>query len=122
MAAGLAAGAAISIAIGGWWFFASIPTSLRTDKKPSLAQLLLSDRTTLGFVRLGLLSLALFVVVSVAALAASGRWLKSFGKDALTADDAEAAADTVKDLRVEVNDLKNERDVLQQMLDHLLNE
>jgi hypothetical protein len=56
--------------------------------RPSLWQLLLSDHVTLGFVRLAVVMLATFVVASVPALAAGGRWLKSSGAGGLIADDA----------------------------------
>lgn len=59
-----------------WPFDASRP---KLPPKPSLWQLLLSDYVTLGFVRLALVMLAVFAIASVPALAAGGRWLKSFG-------------------------------------------
>jgi hypothetical protein len=54
----------------------------------SLWQLLLSDHVTLGFVRLAFVMLAVFVIASVPALVAGGRWLKSFGAGGFIADDA----------------------------------
>jgi hypothetical protein len=67
-----------------WPFDASRP---KLPEKPSLWQLLLSDHVTLGFVRLAIVMLAVFVVASVPALVAGGRWLKSFGAGGLVADD-----------------------------------
>ncbi|HYZ75946.1 MAG TPA: hypothetical protein VE596_01105 [Gaiellaceae bacterium] len=46
------------------------------ETKPSLWQLLLTDRVTLGFVRLGLVLASVFVVASVPALIVGGRWLR----------------------------------------------
>jgi cytochrome b561 len=68
-----------------WPFDAPRP---RLPARPSLWQLLLSDYVTLGFVRLALVMLAVFVIASVPALVAGGRWLKSFGAGGLIADDA----------------------------------
>jgi hypothetical protein len=68
-----------------WPFDAALP---KLSEKPSLWQLLLFDHVTLGFVRLAFVMLAVFVVASVPALVAGGRWLKSFGAGGLIADEA----------------------------------
>jgi hypothetical protein len=83
------AAAAVALAIllaaeSAWPFDASRP---KLPAKPSLWQLLLSDHVTLGFVRLALVMLAVFVIASVPALVAGGRWLRSFGAGGLIADD-----------------------------------
>jgi hypothetical protein len=83
-----------------WPFDAARP---RLAARPSLWQLLLSDHVTLGFVRLALVMLAAFVIASVPALVAGGRWLKGFGAGGLVADDA-------ADLRDELNKTKRELD------------
>jgi hypothetical protein len=88
----VSAAAAVVFAIflaaqSAWPFDASQP---KVPPKPSLWQLLLSDRVTLGFVRLALVMLAAFVIASVPALAAGGRWLKGFGAAGFIADDAVA--------------------------------
>jgi len=84
------AAAAVVLAIllateSAWPFDASRP---ELPAKPSLWQLLLSDHVTLGFVRLAFVMLAIFVIASVPALIAGGRWLKSFGAGGFTADNA----------------------------------
>jgi hypothetical protein len=56
--------------------------------RPSLAQFVLSDRLTVGFVRLALVLVALFVVVSIPALIVAGRWIKGFGRDGFSVDEA----------------------------------
>ena len=56
--------------------------------RPSLWQLLLSDHVTLGFVRVAFIMVAVFVIASVPALVAGGRWLKGLGAGGLVADDA----------------------------------
>src|SRR5262245_21159295 len=79
------------------WVFEAAPAKI--DSNPSLAQLVLSDRATLGFVRFGIVLLALYAIASVPALVAGGRWLKGFGTSGLTADDALAeGADTIANL------------------------
>jgi len=58
----------------------------------SVWQFLLSDRVTLGFVRLSVVLLSLFVIASVPALFAAGRWLKGFGVSGVAADESQSAA------------------------------
>jgi hypothetical protein len=80
------AGAVILAAQSAWPFDGSQP---KMPPRPSLWQLLLSDHVTLGFVRLAVVMMAAFVVATVPALVAGGRWLKSFGAGGLIADDAD---------------------------------
>jgi hypothetical protein len=81
-----AIGLAIFLAANrAWPFDAARP---RLPARPSLWQLLLSDHMTLGFVRLAFVMLAVFVIASVPALVAGGRWLKGFGAGGFVADDA----------------------------------
>jgi hypothetical protein len=77
--------ATLLAARSAWPFDASRP---RLPSRPSLWQLLLSDHITLGFVRLAFVMVAAFVIASVPALVAGGRWLKGFGAGGLIADDA----------------------------------
>jgi len=75
----------------------------------SLWNFLLSDRVTLGFVRLSLVLLSLFVIASVPALFAAGRWLKGFGSGGVTADearDATAVARQVDELQEVLSEVK----------------
>lgn len=91
-----------------WWpFDEDIPVVTGDD---TFFELLLRERYTLGFVRLSLAALALFVVLSVPALIVAGRWLKGFGREGLTADDAAEAGRTIEDLDKQVSDLTAERD------------
>jgi hypothetical protein len=99
------AGAAVVLAVflamqSAWPFDSSRP---QLPVRPSLWQLLLSDHVTLGFVRLALVMLAVFVITSIPALVAGGRWLKGFGAGGLVADDA-------ADLRDELDKTKRELD------------
>ena len=88
--------AAILLAVERWWPFDTSPPALPQDK-PTFWQFLLSDHLTLGFVRLGVVMLAVFVIASIPALITGGRWLKGFGTTGLTADDAAADANKTFD-------------------------
>ena len=98
---------AILLAVIRSWPFSALPPRARTDQ-PSLWQFLLSDRPTLGFVRLALVAAALFVVASIPALVVGGRWLKVFGASGLTADDASDAAAELAEYSREVDRLRTE--------------
>ena len=115
----VSAAAAVVLAIllaaeSAWPFDASRP---KLPEKPSLWQLLLSDHVTLGFVRLAFVMLAVFVIASVPALIAGGRWLKSFGAGGFVADDAadlrgalEVAEQKLERIARDLEAAKNERD------------
>lgn len=93
-----------------WPFRSGLPTG---DKHPTLWQFLLGDRFTLGLVRLGLVALGIYVVVSVPALISASRWLKGFGKDGLAADDPVVIGDLQKEVRrltAQVDKVGKERD------------
>lgn len=100
--------AAVGLALGRVWPFDAKPIPLGED--PSVWQIILSDRVTLGFLRLSLIALGAFVAMSVVALAIAGRWLKGFGKEGLTADDASKAEKSIEDLEDQVRELTDERD------------
>ncbi len=89
-----------------WWPFTAHPRELKSYAHPSAWQLIFSDRATLGFVRLVVAGLAIYVAVSVPALAVADRWLRGFGTGGLTADDAEVVSKTIEEYREEVNTLK----------------
>jgi hypothetical protein len=91
LAAAAAVLAAVVLAAASVWPFETTPPPLQP--KPSLSQLLLSERAILGFARLALVALMLFVIASVPALLVAGRWLKAFGTSGVSADDAAQQAD-----------------------------
>jgi hypothetical protein len=103
-----AAGGGVALALtlalwpSHWPFDARLP-----GRDVSVGQLVLSDRLTLGFVRLSLVLLSLFVIASVPALFAAGRWLRGFGTAGVTADDTL------------VPHLQRELERLQEHIDHL---
>jgi hypothetical protein len=106
--------AAIVLAATRVWPFDTTPPPL--EPKPSLSQLLLSDRAILGFARLALVALMLFVIASIPALLVAGRWLKAFGTTGVSADDAAQQAD------VAVERLNEELQTLEQNLDRVKRE
>jgi H+/Cl- antiporter ClcA len=59
--AGLLALTGVALAVFGVWFFRTMPA----PSTRSLWQIILSDRATLGFVRLAILMLALYTISSV---------------------------------------------------------
>jgi hypothetical protein len=115
----VSAAAAVALAIvlaaqSAWPFDAGRP---KLPARPSLWQLLLSDHVTLGFVRLAFVMLAVFVIASVPALVAGGRWLKSFGAGGLVADDGadlrralEASERQVEQVTSDLEAARKERD------------
>lgn len=108
--------AAVVVAIADWWpFDATELTPLPAD--PTLWQLMLSDDITLGFVRLGLVLLALFVIASVPALIVGGRWIKGFGTTGLTADDAAAVEKKLETVAKPLDDVGKELDKVKQQRD-----
>ncbi len=108
--------AAFVIAWEGKWVFAETLPVTRTD--PTFAQQVLSDRTTIGFVRFGLVLLALYVIASVPALVVGGRWLKGFSTSGVTADDALSdSAVVIGDLKSKVKKLQSQRDAAKTLAD-----
>ena len=88
-----------------WPFNATIPV---LPARPSLAQIVLYDRITLGLVRFGIVFAAAYIAWSVPALVVAGRWLRGFG--GVSVDDAKKAAKTIRDQTETINQLRKERD------------
>lgn len=98
----LVLGLAAVVVIGGiaaadLWVFRS-STDPTVD---SFWKMLSSDRATGGFVRVAIVALSLYVVVSVVALVAGGRWLKAFSPGGLETDPA-ASDRAYAELRAEL--------------------
>ena len=124
-AATLAVPAAVVLAGAHVWPFSTTPPPLQP--KPSLWQLLLSDRATLGFARFALVALTLFVIASVPALLVARRWLKAFGTAGLSADEAaqvDAAAERLNEelrtLRANLEKVERERNQARAIAGRLL--
>jgi uncharacterized membrane protein len=108
--AAAALGGSAYLAYKNFWPFDSAPPIITSGSQPSLAQYFLADRVTLGFVRLAVIFLAAFVVVSVPALIIASRWIKGFSTTGLTADDAQQASEAVKELKERLAAVEMERD------------
>ena len=104
---------AILLAAGRAWPFDASPPR----EHASLWQLLLADRLTLGFVRLALVAVALFVVASVPALIMGGRWLKTFGTSGLTADEAVDTTAALTRARLELAGVREELEAVKKERD-----
>ena len=121
LAAGLAILAAVILALAGdvWPFGTSLPP-LSQHKDPSFWQFILSDETTLGFVRLALVMLALFMIASIPALIVGGRWVKGFGTTGLTADDAATADQALEEAKTKLDQATQELDAVKQERDQAI--
>jgi hypothetical protein len=117
-----AGGAAVGLAATHSWPFDGHPHTVAYYDDPSVWQFLFGDRLMVGFVRLALVALVLYLVASVPALAVAGRWMKGFGASGLATDDAQAADKSIKVLQEEVADLTQELDEATAQIGHLLTE
>ena len=100
-----------------WWPFQEIPTSSRFYEDPSAWQLLFSERLILGFVRLGIVALVIYLVASVAALIVGGRWLRGFGTGGVATDTAEEASKTITQYEATTDILTEKLDTANAELD-----
>ena len=117
-----AVAAAVVAAWQEWWPFDASPEVLSSYDKPSVWQFLFSDRLTLGFARLGLAALVMYLAASVPALIVGGRWLRGFGTSGVTADDAVEARETLEDLENEVERLTGDLGAASSEIDALRNQ
>lgn len=111
----------IYLAQGKHWPFVAAYSS-EDYPHPTLWQLLLTDRYTLGLVRLSLVAAGVFIVVSIPALMIAGRWVKGFGKDGLTVDDAQAAADAVGELKKKLENVTSKYEAASEQVTTLTHE
>jgi len=84
-------------------------------------RLLLSDRMTLGLVRLAVISLALYVISSVAALAVAARWMKALGTGGLEADEPRLVDDRLDRLETQLHAAEAQREEAFRLLREHLN-
>lgn len=97
--------AAVFVAYLAWasrWPFDAKPANVESFRDPSIWQYLLSDKYVLGALQLGLTALALYIFVSVPALAVAARWAKAFGTSGVATDDAAQAKKTLEDYEKEL--------------------
>jgi hypothetical protein len=114
-AATIAIAASLWAAVQRLWPFNASPRALRQFETPSLAQYVLSDRYTVGFVRLGVAALAMFAVASLAALLVAGRWMRGLGTTGFSTDDD--VGNEMQNLRDDLARTTDERDRYIRLLD-----
>jgi hypothetical protein len=119
LAAITAAGIVLGLAGTSSWPFDGHPHTVAYYDDPSVWQFLFGDRLMVGFVRLAVVALILYLVASVPALTVAGRWMKGFGTSGLSTDDAQASRETMKDLRRDAADLAAELDKATARIDEL---
>lgn len=110
-----------ALILSGKWPFHQDPVPL--GQGPSIWEILLNDRISLGFIRAGLAALVTYAVISVPALVVAGRWMKGLTTAGLTADDAETADRHIEELEQdlqetleELEDQVRENDILSELL------
>lgn len=110
--AGIGVLAVAILAGAGLWTFNVEPPPL--SFRPSLWQLLLADRATLGLARLAAAMFAGYIIVSIPVLILHNRWMTRLSPSGGAAEDitqeVAAAARTVGKLRAQVRSLEQERD------------
>lgn len=84
--------------------------------KASIWQILLSDRATLGFLRLLLAVSALYAVASIAVLVARRRWLQTISTTGIEAESASFSDETIEELRAKLQHAIEERDHVNRLL------
>jgi hypothetical protein len=104
---------ALGLAVAGIAMFRE--SSLPADA--SVWRLLLDDRLSLGFIRLGAVAGAIYMIASVPALVVGGRWLRAVGPSGLTADELSANEQRFRDLEARYRRVKKERDQLRALFD-----
>ena len=70
----------------------------------------LSDRATLGLIRMVAATLALYALTSIAVLVVRGRWLRAISATGLEVEDAKVSADLVESLKAELRTVREDRD------------
>ncbi|MGH2788734.1 MAG: hypothetical protein ACRDJV_12670 [Actinomycetota bacterium] len=88
------------------WPFGTTP--LDPGDEPSIWEVMLLDRLMIGFLRIGVVAVSLYVIVSVPALVISRRWMKGLSTAGLTADDARTADTTIEELQDELRATQEE--------------
>ena len=101
------------------WPFDTAAANVNRIAEPSIWQYLLSDRYVLGFVRLALVALALYVVLSVPALVIAARWAKGIGSHGVAADEAEEATKTLEDYEEELSHVTQQLEAANAAIDDI---
>jgi hypothetical protein len=110
LAALAAFGLILGLAVGGAWPFNGRPTTESQVASPSVMQFLMGDRITLGVVRLLLLALSTFAILSLAAFLVRGRWLKGLSSKGWDVDERQETFESIDELKAQIRELTWERD------------
>lgn len=103
---------AIAFAAFGVWIFRAGP-----DADPrSIPRIILSDRATLGFVRLLAATGALYGLASIAVLVMRGRWVRSVSTTGISADAASYSDESISELKAKLRRAQDERDEANRLL------
>jgi ABC-type multidrug transport system fused ATPase/permease subunit len=105
----------------GWWPFDASPPPTQHFAHPTIWQYLFSDRKVLGFARLIVFVLAIYLVASVPALVIGRRWMRAFGTAGIRADERERDA-VIRDFRTEAGELTEKLDEATKEIDRLRSE
>ena len=110
--AAIVVGASILFAELGVWVFR--PGAEATDRP--IANAILSDRATLGFVQMLVTAAALYGLASIAVLVMRGRWLRSISTTGREADQASDSDNMVDELEHRLGRALEEREEARQLL------
>lgn len=88
------------------WPFGTRPPDL--GKEPSILEVVLNDRVVIGFLRVGVVTIVGYVVVSVPALILDRRWMKGLGTAGVSFDDARRADRSMEELQQELRETQRE--------------
>jgi len=116
VAAAVAVAAALVAGASAVWVFR--PSSGQTSQ--SFWRQLFSDRATLGFVRAAVVMLAIYTIGSLAALLASGRWIRSIGRGGLETDSAHSLDEQIADFETKFRQADEDRERAERLLEVFL--
>lgn len=97
-------------ALGVWVFRSPV------DPRRSIAKVILSDRVTLGFVRLLVATAALYGLVSIAVLVTRGNWIRSISATGIDIDVSSSSEQIIDALKNDLREARAERDKARQLL------
>ena len=104
--------ATLILAASGVWVFHSGPDV--SDR--SVPRVILSDRVTLGLIRLLIAVAAVYGLASIAILVRRGRWVRSISTTGIEADASIYTDGAISEMEEELTQLRSERDQLKGLL------
>ena len=107
---------AIALAAFGVWIFRPGTNGAES----SIPRVILSDRATLGFVRLLAAAASLYGLASITVLVMRGRWARSISTTGIEADATEDPKRTIRALEDELRRALSQRDEANRLLSRLL--